>query len=185
MLKIRHRILGSARNCKIYVAGSTASSPGSVKEGMILAPTTVSSEIYWQKAGSNTETRLRVLEIPHHKRYGGLVPETYFGSPFGLTGLAVPPHTAFDYDTTNEMLGMHIGHELIDGMEFTVNTDGYVSTSSFTVEGRLFVDEDNDGKLLQNDSPTAGMFSPGYVKVVPASDNNKLTWIVNKKVIQS
>jgi len=174
--------MGSARNCKIYVAGSSVSVPLTVKDGMILEPVVVSGEVYYQKASARTNTGLRILEIPHHRRYGGMIPETYFGAPFGLTGLAVPPHTGFDFDTTNEMLGMHIGHELLDGAEYTVDTDGYVSTSSFTAGGRLFV---NAGKLEQDDSPTAGDFSPGYVKVVPANDNNKLTWIVDKRSTQS
>lgn len=180
MLKIRHRILGSARNCKLYAAGSTEAVPLTLKDGNILEPVTVNGEEYFQKAASRASTGLRVLEIPHHKRYGGMVGETWYGSPFGLTGLAVPAHTGFDYDTTNEMLGMHIGHTLLDGAEYTVDTDGYLSSSSFTSGGRLFV---NAGKLEQDDTPSEQDFSPGYVKVCPANDNSKLTWVVDKKFI--
>jgi len=166
----------------MYVSGSTAAVPGTVKSGQIVTHYTGNANgvLYWQKATTRTGP-YKIVYLDPNRRYGGNFGSMYYGAPFNESGLAVPAFTAFDYDTTNGMLGLVEGYELLAGNEFTVDTDGYVSTSNFTVGGKLFVSS-TPGKLEQDDSPSAGDLSVGYVKVTPAQDNGNLTYVCDPKV---
>jgi len=139
---------------RLYVSGSTSSTPLSAKQGqwvqMKIHPT--KGGLYYEKASASNSVPDGIIYKNPLSRFGGQTAQTTFAKPWNENGLAVPAYTVFDHATTNEELGRFT--LLMDKFVVEVDSDGY--TGSVTKGDDLILDVSNPGKLKSGGKPYTG-----------------------------